>query len=92
MDLSDGSLELSDAGRTQTISGPTAELTISGEAGDIFQVDPGVTASISGLTIAGSFELTLAASGERRHSDVTNSPTTATPPDRRRCFNSARVA
>ena len=59
MDLSDGSLELSDTGGTQTITGPTAELTISGAAGNIFQVDPGVTASISGLTITGSFETNL---------------------------------
>ena len=58
MDLSDGPLELTDTSGTQTITGPSAELTISGGAGNIFQVDPGVTASISGLTIAGGFEIT----------------------------------
>ncbi len=56
MDLSDGPLELSDTGGTQTFTGPAAELTISAGEANIFQVDPGVTASISGLTIAGGFE------------------------------------
>ncbi len=40
MDLSAGPLELSDTGGTQTITGPTAELTISAGEGNIFQFDP----------------------------------------------------
>ncbi len=56
MDLSDGPLELSDTAGTQTITGPTAELTISAGEGNMFQVDLGVTASISGLTLAGGFD------------------------------------
>ncbi len=57
MDLTGGPLELSDSDGTQTITGPAAELTISGGAGNIFQVDLGVTASVSGLTIAGGFDI-----------------------------------
>ena len=57
MDLSEGPLELRDTGGTQTITGPTAELTISAGEGNIFQVDPGVTASVSGLTFAGGFDI-----------------------------------
>jgi MBG domain (YGX type) len=52
--LSLGQLELSDTGGTQTISGPTAGVTISGgENSRVFEVDAGVMASISGLTISG---------------------------------------
>ncbi len=52
--LSGGQLELSDTGGTQTITGPAAGVTISGGGNSrVFQVDPGVTASISGLTISG---------------------------------------
>ena len=52
--LSDGPLELSDTGGTQTITGPAAGVTISGGGTSrVFQVDSGVTASISGLTISG---------------------------------------
>ena len=51
--LSLGQLELSDTGGTQTITGPAAGVTISGGgSGRVFQVDGGVTASISGLTIS----------------------------------------
>ncbi len=51
--LSLGQLELSDTGGTQTITGPAAELTISGGRNSrVFQIDDGVTASISGLTIS----------------------------------------
>jgi hypothetical protein len=52
--LSGGQLELSDTGGTQTITGPTAGVTISGGGGSrVFQVDSSVAASISGLTITG---------------------------------------
>ena len=52
--LSLGQLELSDTGGTQTITGPAAEVTISGGGNSrVFQIDDGVTASISGLTISG---------------------------------------
>ncbi|MGO9915645.1 MAG: Ig-like domain repeat protein [Isosphaeraceae bacterium] len=47
-------LALTDTGGTQTITGPAAGVTISGGAeSPVYQVDPGVTASISGLTISG---------------------------------------
>jgi fibronectin-binding autotransporter adhesin len=52
--LSGTQLELQNAGGTQTITGPAAGVTISGGGTSrVFQVDPGVTASISGLTISG---------------------------------------
>ena len=52
--LSGGQLELKDTLGTQTITGPAAGVTISGGGNSrVFQVDPGVTASISGLTISG---------------------------------------
>ena len=52
--LSGGQLELNDTGGTQTITGPAAGVTISGGGNSrVFQVDSGVTASISGLTISG---------------------------------------
>ncbi len=52
--LSGGQLELEDSGGTQTITGPAAGVTISGGGSSrVFQVDGGVTASISGLTISG---------------------------------------
>jgi hypothetical protein len=52
--LSGSQLELSDTGGTQTITGPAAGTTISGGGNSrVFQVDDGVTASISGLTISG---------------------------------------
>ncbi|HEV8065875.1 MAG TPA: right-handed parallel beta-helix repeat-containing protein, partial [Acidimicrobiales bacterium] len=46
-------LELSDTTGTETVTGPAAGVTVSGNnASRVFQVDPGVTASISGLTIS----------------------------------------
>jgi Bacterial Ig-like domain (group 3)/MBG domain (YGX type)/Right handed beta helix region len=52
--LSGSPLELEDTGGTQTITGPAAGVTISGAGNSrVFQVDSGVTASISGLTISG---------------------------------------
>ena len=51
--LSLGQLELSDTGGTQTITGPAAGVTISGgRSGRVFQIDDGVTAAISGVTIS----------------------------------------
>src|SRR5262249_46053472 len=50
--LTSGQLELSNTTGTETISGPAAGLTISGGGQSrVFQVDQGVTASISGVTI-----------------------------------------
>ena len=47
-------LELSDTTGTETITGPKAGVTVSGGGlSRVFQVDAGVTASISGLTITG---------------------------------------
>ena len=52
--LASGQLELSDTTGTETITGPSGGLTISGgNASRVFQVDEGVTASITGLTISG---------------------------------------
>ncbi len=52
--LTSGQLELSDQGGLQTITGPAAGVTISaGGKSRVFQVDGGVTASLSGLTITG---------------------------------------
>src|SRR5271157_1225772 len=45
-------LELSNTSETETITGPNKGVTVSGGGlSRVFQVDPGVTASISGLTI-----------------------------------------
>ena len=50
--LTQGQLELSDTTGTETITGPAAGLTVSGGGKSrVFQVDKGVTASISGVTI-----------------------------------------
>src|SRR6516164_3057694 len=50
--LSGTQLELKDTTGTETITGPAAGVTVSGgELSRVFQVDGGVTASISGLTI-----------------------------------------
>ena len=50
--LTQGQLELSDTGGAQTITGPTAGVIVSGGGTNrVFQVDSGVTASISGLTV-----------------------------------------
>ena len=47
-------LELSDTTGAETITGPKAGVTVSGDnASRVFQVDGGVMASISGLTITG---------------------------------------
>ncbi len=47
-------LELTDTTGTETITGPKAGVTVSGgDQSRVFQVDGGVTASISGLTITG---------------------------------------
>ena len=52
--LNGSQLELRDTGGTQTITGPAAAVTISGGGKSrVFQVDSGVAASISGLTISG---------------------------------------
>ena len=52
--LGGSQLELSDTAGTVTITGPAAGVTISGGGTSrVFQVDPGVTASLSGLTISG---------------------------------------
>ena len=46
-------LELSNTSETETITGPAADVTVSGGGTSrAFQVDPGVTASLSGLTIS----------------------------------------
>ena len=52
--LTGGQLELSNGSGTETITGPTAGVTIdAGGNSRVFQVDLGVTASLSGLTISG---------------------------------------
>ena len=52
--LTQGQLELSDTTGTETITGPAAGVTVSGGGRSrVFQVDSGVTASISGMTITG---------------------------------------
>jgi uncharacterized repeat protein (TIGR01451 family) len=49
-----GTLELSNTSTAEAINGPTAGVTVSGgNAIRVFQVDHGVTASLSGLTITG---------------------------------------
>jgi hypothetical protein len=53
--LSAGQIELTSTAGTQKITGPSAGVTISaGDNNRVFQIDEGVTASISGLTISGS--------------------------------------
>src|SRR4029077_15778723 len=50
--LTGGQLELSNGSGLQAIEGPSAGVTVSGGGTSrVFQVDPGVTATISGLTI-----------------------------------------
>ncbi len=52
--LTDTELELSDTGGLQTITGPAGGVTVSGDgASRVFQVDGGVTANFSGLTVTG---------------------------------------
>ena len=62
-------LELSDTTGTETITGPAAGVTVSGGgASRVFQVDAGVTASISGLTITGGNDhRQRRRPGQRRH-------------------------
>ena len=54
-----GQLELSDQTGTEKITGPTAGVTVNGNytsagpANSVFKIDPGVTATLSGLTIKG---------------------------------------
>ncbi len=49
-----GTLELSNTGETEAITGPAVGLTVRGDGlAGLFQVDNGVTASISGLTMTG---------------------------------------
>jgi len=53
--LGGGQLELEDTAGRQTITGPAAGVTISGGGTSrVFEVDSGVTASLSGLTISHS--------------------------------------
>ena len=55
--LTQGQLELSDTGGMETITGPTAGVTVSGGGQSrVFQVDESVTASITGLTISGRLD------------------------------------
>ncbi len=52
--LTQGQLELSDTSGMETIMGPAAGVTVSGGGQSrVFQVDSGVTATLSGLTISG---------------------------------------
>ncbi len=52
--LTSGQLELSDTTGTVAIKGPAAGVTVNaGGASRVFQIDSGVTASISGMTISG---------------------------------------
>ena len=52
--LSSGQLELSNTSGAQTITGPATGVTIkAGGTNRVFQIDGGVTASLSGLTITG---------------------------------------
>ena len=54
--LTMGQLELSNTSGTETIVGPAAGVTISGDGlSRVFQVDNGVTASLNGLTAAGGY-------------------------------------
>ena len=54
IDLNGSQLELSDTTGTETITGPKAGVTVNGGGlSGVFAIDPGVKASISGLTITG---------------------------------------
>ena len=54
INLTGGQLELSNTSGTETITGPAAGLTVSGGGlSRVFEIDAGVTSSISGLTITG---------------------------------------
>jgi hypothetical protein len=70
--LSGRQLELADTGGKQTITGPAAAVTISGGGNSrVFQVDGGVTASISGLTISGGSPASGAGGGLANGGTVT---------------------
>jgi hypothetical protein len=52
--LTQGQLELSQAGTTETVTGPSTGVAVNGgRTSRVFQVDSGVTAVLSGLTITG---------------------------------------
>ena len=71
--LSGGELELENIWGTQTITGPAMGLTISGGGSSrVFRVDSGVSASITGLTISGGYDLVQPGrrSGELWHGDA----------------------
>ncbi|HEV3309083.1 MAG TPA: choice-of-anchor Q domain-containing protein, partial [Chloroflexota bacterium] len=54
INLTLGQLELSDTSGTTTITGPAAAMTVNaGGASRVFQIESGVSASMSGLTITG---------------------------------------
>ena len=73
--LSGSQLELEDTVGTQTITGPAAGVTISGGGNSrVFQVDSGVTASISGLTISGGL-IAYGSGAGRRTTEWRRSPT-----------------
>ncbi len=58
--LSGGTLELENTWGTQMITGPASGLTLSGGGSSrVFQVDSGVTASITGLTISDGYAYSL---------------------------------
>ncbi len=66
-------LELSDTTGTETITGPKAGVTVSGGGlSRVFQVDAGVTASISGLTITGGAAVRAAACTTTWHATLAN--------------------
>ena len=66
--LTGGQLELSDTGGLETITGPAAGLTIdAGGKSRVFQVDSGVTAALSGLTITGGSASARRRPGKPRH-------------------------
>ena len=75
-------LELTDTTGTETITGPKAGVTVSGGGHSrVFQVDGGVTATISGLTITGGSAVNgggLENLGARPRSPT--APSAATPP------------
>jgi hypothetical protein len=57
-------LELSDTSGTETITGPKAGVTVSGGGlSRVFQVDGGVTASMSALTITGGNDVNVFGGG-----------------------------
>jgi hypothetical protein len=60
--LTAGMLALRNTGGVQTIAGPAAGLTISGDRQSrVFEIEPDVTATISSLTITGGGAVRIAA-------------------------------